>query len=1539
MFDRERVVKKKLYKAGKSWVIGGAAVLTVGLTGTLPEIVSADTVVSSQPVTQVTTDKSKIDTDTSDQTGKQNTDLNDKVTLQETTKDSISADTKTSEKQTDDGVKKDENQTDSQTVNQIASQTTDQTATKVDDTDKTTPVSIDQTTANKEPNDNVVDNQPEVEQKQPDVTDKGYIQKDGSWFYVKTDGQNAKGLTTIDNNVQYFDNNGVQIKGQLVTTNGHTYYFDKDSGNALTDVQKLGTRTVAFNQAGEEVTSSFYQAKNNQTYYFDELGNAVVGLKNIDGHNYYFDTLGQLKKGFSGVFAGHVMYFDQTTGQEVSATTSQIKEGLTSQNTDYTEHNAVHSKDSADFENIDGYLTASSWYRPKDILRNGQNWEASTAEDFRPILSVWWPDKKTQVNYLNYMSQLGLIDNNTGFSTTNDQTLLNQAGNYLQKAIETKIGLNKSTEWLKEAIDAFIVTQSQWNQSSEDPKNDHLQNGALSFVNSPLTPDTNSNFRLLNRTPTNQTGEQKYNLDNSKGGFELLLANDVDNSNPVVQAEQLNWLYYLMNFGSITAGDDSANFDGIRVDAVDNVDADLLQIAADYFKLAYGVDKSDSDANKHLSILEDWSHNDPLYVNDFGNNQLTMDDYAHTQLIWSLTKSSDIRGTMQRFMDYYMVDRSHDSTENTAIPNYSFVRAHDSEVQTVIAQIISDLHPDVENSLAPSAEQLAEAFKVYNKDQTLAEKQYTQYNIPSAYAMLLTNKDTVPRVYYGDLYTDDGQYMATKSPCFDAINTLLKARVQYVAGGQSMSVDKNDILTSVRYGKGAMTAEDVGTAETKTQGIGVIVSNNKDLHLAANDTVVLHMGEAHKNQAFRSLLQTTLDGLAYYGDDDAPIKYTDNNGDLIFTSQNIYGVQNPQISGYLAVWVPVGAEQEQDARTDSDTTAHTDGKVFHSNAALDSQVIYEGFSNFQAFATNTDEYTNAVISQNGELFKQWGITSFQLAPQYRSSTDTSFLDSIIQNGYAFTDRYDLGYNTATKYGTVDQLRSAIKSLHANGIQAIADWVPDQIYNLPDKELATVTRTNSYGDDDTESDIDNALYVVQSRGGGQFQSQYGGAFLTELQSKYPSLFETKQISTGVAIDPSVHINEWSAKYFNGSNIQGKGDSYVLKDSGSNSYYKVTANNNGGIYLPSQLTNDLSETGFTHDDKGIIYYTLSGSRAQSTFVQDNNGNYYYFDNTGHLVTGLQQIKTHTYFFLPNGIELVQSFLQNEDGTTVYFDKKGHQVFSQYIVDQTGSAYYFDDLGIMVINGFTTIDGHKQYFDKNGMQVKDQFLKATDGKLYYLQAGNGNLAINRFASNSQGQWFYFDENGVAVKGLQIINGNQKYFYDDGHQSKGQFITVDGHLVYTDVATGNLVTGIQKINGVNYIFNNVGILLSNEYYQLPDGKWSYADAKGQVVVGFIKVDGKLKYFDKNGEQVKGDVVVDPETGLNYYFESVNGSAVNNDYYYYQDNWYYADNNYQIVKGFIALNGQLQHFDENTGVQTKNDQAIIFSGKVYRFDNNGHLV
>ncbi|MBZ1503583.1 hypothetical protein J3322_09510, partial [Leuconostoc mesenteroides] len=59
-----------------------------------------------------------------------------------------------------------------------------------------------------------------------------------------------------------------------------------------------------------------------------------------------------------------------------------------------------------------------------------------------------------------------------------------------------------------------------------------------------------------------------------------------------------------------------------------------------------------------------------------------------------------------------------------------------------------------------------------------------------------------------------------------------------------------------------------------------------------------------------------------------------------------------------------GADDNQDARTAALTDANLDGKVLHSNAALDSNLIYEGFSNFQPKATTNDELTNVVIAKN-----------------------------------------------------------------------------------------------------------------------------------------------------------------------------------------------------------------------------------------------------------------------------------------------------------------------------------------------------------------------------------------------------------------------------------------------------------------------------------------------------------------------------------------------------------------------------------------------
>ncbi|WP_180366407.1 glycoside hydrolase family 70 protein, partial [Oenococcus oeni] len=520
----------------------------------------------------------------------------------------------------------------------------------------------------------------------------------------------------------------------------------QDSIEEKTDVSEQTKKVVSKSDA----TNSAINTSSQQVY-------SSKNIKVIDGKTYYVDDNGQIKKNFATIINGKVLYFDKNTGELLPTNSYQFKSGLSSENSDYTSHNAVNSTQADDYTAIDGYLTADSWYRPKDILDNGQTWTAASKDDLRPLLMSWWPDKTTQVNYLNYMKNLGLSDSPTNFTNDENQGRLSKAAENVQVKIERKITQEGQTQWLKEVITNFVKSQPNWNISSESQTSgngkDHLQGGALLYVNNDKTPDANSDYRLLNRTPTNQTGTPLYSIDPTQGGYDFLLANDVDNSNPVVQAEQLNWMYYLLNFGSITGNESNANFDSIRVDAVDNVDADLLQIAADYFKAAYGVDQNDAKADQHVSILEDWSDNDSEYVKDQGSNQLSMDNKMRLSLKYSLTipvvdKESNKRSGLEPLISNNLVNRSEDSSTNGAQPNYSFVRAHDSEVQTVIAEIIKEkIDPD-SDSLTPTIDQLTAAFKIYDADQLKTRKEFTQYNIPSTYAMILTNKDTVPRVYY-----------------------------------------------------------------------------------------------------------------------------------------------------------------------------------------------------------------------------------------------------------------------------------------------------------------------------------------------------------------------------------------------------------------------------------------------------------------------------------------------------------------------------------------------------------------------------------------------------------------------------------------------------------------------------------------------------------------------------------------------------------------------------------------------------------------------
>ena len=1332
---------------------------------------------------------------------------------------------------------------------------------------------------------------------------------------------------------------------------------------------------------------------------------SLNNIKQVDGKYYYVKEDGSYKTNFAVSVNGQLLYFGKD-GALTSTSTHSFTPGTTNLVDAFSSHNRAYDSKKESFELVDGYLTPNSWYRPVTILENGEKWRVSTEKDFRPLLMAWWPDVDTQVAYLNTFSKH--FNLNATYSTSQSQSELNAAAKTIQIKIEQEISAKKSTEWLRQAIESFVKEQDQWNTTTENyTLADHLQGGALLYVNNDKTPWANSDYRLLNRTPSNQDGSLN-GTGRYLGGYEFLLANDVDNSNPVVQAEQLNQIHYLVNWGSIVMGDKDANFDGIRVDAVDNVDADLLQVYTNYFRAAFGVDKSEANALAHISILEAWDLNDNAYNQKHDGAALAMDNNLRYAIMGALYGSGS---SLKDLITSSLTDRTNNSKYGDTQANYIFARAHDNLVQDIIRDIVQkEINPKSDGYTMTDAE-LKRAFEIYNEDMKKAEKRYTINNIPAAYALILQNMEQVTRVYYGDLYTDNGQYMATKSPYYDAITTLLKNRMKYVSGGQSMKVDTfngKEILSSVRYGKDIMTADQTtGVAETsKHSGMLTLIANNQDFSLG-DGTLKVNMGKLHANQAYRPLLLGTDKGIVTYENDAAAagkIKYTDAEGNLSFSGDEIKGYRTVDMRGYLGVWVPVGAPDNQDIRVKGSDKKLD--KTFSATEALDSQVIYEGFSNFQDFVEKDSQYTNKLIAENAELFKSWGITSFEMAPQFVSADDRTFLDSVIQNGYAFTDRYDLAMSKNNKYGSKEDLRDALKALHKQGIQAIADWVPDQLYQLPGQEVVTATRANSYGTPKANAYINNTLYVANSKSSGKdFQAQYGGEFLDELQKKYPQLFEDVMISTGKKIDPSVKIKQWSAKYMNGTNILGRGNRYVLSNDATGRYYQVTDN---GIFLPKPLTDQGGKTGFYYDGKGMAYFDNSGFQAKNAFIK-YAGNYYYFDKEGYMLTGRQDIDGKTYFFLPNGVQLRDSIYQ-QDGKYYYFGSFGEQYKDGYFVfdvpkegtSETEAKFrYFSPTGEMAV-GLTYAGGGLQYFDENGFQAKGTKYVTPDGKLYFFDKNSGNAYTNRWAEidgiwyefNDQGYaqakkgefyttdgstWFYRDAAGKNVTGALTLDGHDYYFRANGAQVKGEFVTENGKISYYTVDNGykvkdkffevngkwyhadkdgNLATGRQTIDHLNYYFNADGSQVKSDFFTLDGGKtWYYAKDNGEIVTGAYSVGGKNYYFKEDGSQVKGDFVKNADGSLSYY-DKDSGERLNNCFlttgynvwYYFKDGKavtgrqnidgkeYYFDNLGRQVKGSpISTPKGVEYYESVLGERVTNTWITFQDGTTVFFDENGY--
>ena len=178
--------------------------------------------------------------------------------------------------------------------------------------------------------------------------------KMGNWYYFGQDGKALTGKQIVDNFTLYFYPNGVQAKDAFVILDGNTYYFQKDSGQLVSNrywsddegnwyysdkdgrlligAQTVDFVNVYFYDDGVQVKGDFapnghyydkdsgalvtnrYVEKDGKWYYVNDKGDKLVGQQTVDGVEVYFDKDGVQAK---GIFANANHFYDKETGAAV----------------------------------------------------------------------------------------------------------------------------------------------------------------------------------------------------------------------------------------------------------------------------------------------------------------------------------------------------------------------------------------------------------------------------------------------------------------------------------------------------------------------------------------------------------------------------------------------------------------------------------------------------------------------------------------------------------------------------------------------------------------------------------------------------------------------------------------------------------------------------------------------------------------------------------------------------------------------------------------------------------------------------------------------------------------------------------------------------------------------------------------------------------------------------------------------------------------------------------------------------------------------
>ncbi|MBE5943293.1 MAG: hypothetical protein E7258_00065 [Lachnospiraceae bacterium] len=424
--------------------------------------------------------------------------------------------------------------------------------------------------------------------------------------------------------------------------------------------------------------------------------------------------------------------------------------------------------------------------------------------------------------------------------------------------------------------------------------------------------------------------------------------------------------------------------------------------------------------------------------------------------------------------------------------------------------------------------------------------------------------------------------------------------------------------------------------------------------------------------------------------------------------------------------------------------------------------------------------------------------------------------------------------------------------------------------------------------------------------------------------------------------------WSY-YISGSKVINKvikiGNDYYGFDGNGRMYEECTFS----IWNSTTYQNDC----YRADANGVLY--------NDGWYQDQNLNWFYYYDNAICVNGWLNLGSSKYYINQWSGMFIDSIATIE-GATYHFSRDGVATeLKEKAWTQVGSDWYYIFEGNDIpYNQIREIGGNLYYFDWTGKLYSDgltgQYINNLSSYETICADANGVLARNKWVKQiNQGRdmWYYFGNDGVALKGMHTIAG-KKYFFN----------------------TSMMTDGVYYYNGKQYLINAAGEVITGKsgWYKY-SGRWYYIYEDGSLYEGLLNINGTKYYMQpdmmcNSNFIIEGGVlyqakdtsgVLTPITKDGWYEDGVRTYYIKNGAPYVGwvqsgNSWYYVDP-VMCISGVYQIDGEFYKFD-STGKMYANTWIVCgdtyyyatasgafakgeykVGNVTYQFDDYGYLI